>query len=263
LTFLTKRNVRTIMTAMQEPPIHHVEGDPDYYEKPVSVALVESCLFQKASWSNTFAEDFPSRGIQYIELDIFSQLKDDMNVHALKQMEAELASDLSSIPSVVLIARGPLPCLVAQYYLESLSLGGLVLEDPLLIPDTEMSNGTLVSSAETLIKMVSTYPSKNKKDSGRSKLATQELRVIEKLTSESTVNDQLIWKRPLRLEPGVVPMLILFSQEQFRSAATKTAAFHFQEQNSDNENITATNILNLNPEQVVDLISDRLEKDEL
>jgi hypothetical protein len=251
------------MTGMQEPPIH-VEGDPHYYEKPVSVALVESRFFQNSSWSNTFAEDFPSRGIQYIELDIFSQLSNGIkNVHALQQMEAELASDLISIPSVVLIARGPLPCLVAQYYLESLSLGGLVLEDPLLLPDTETSNGTLVSSAETLLKMISTNASKNNKDSGLSKLATQEIKVIEKLASESTVNDQMIWKRPLRLEPGVVPMLILFSQEQFRSAAMKTAAFHFQEQNSNNENITATNISNLNPEQVVDLISNWIEKDVL
>eukprot|EP00978_Attheya_sp_CCMP212_P030870 scaffold114873_cov56-Attheya_sp.AAC.5 len=73
----------------------------------------------------------------------------------------------------------------------------------------------------------------------------------------------MIWKRPLQLEPGVVPMLILISQEQFRSAARKTAAFHFQEQNSDNENITATNISNLNPEQEEDLISDWIEKDVL
>jgi hypothetical protein len=49
-------------------------------------------------------------------------------------------SDLPSINDAVLIARGPVASLCAQYYLESCSLQGLIMIDPILINDNPRNN---------------------------------------------------------------------------------------------------------------------------
>eukprot|EP00957_Ditylum_brightwellii_P168263 12809704-Ditylum_brightwellii.AAC.1 len=56
-------------------------------------------------------------------------------------MERELAADIGAMPpGTVLIAVGPVPCLVVQYYLGSLSLSGLILVDPVILPLLQLQN---------------------------------------------------------------------------------------------------------------------------
>eukprot|EP00957_Ditylum_brightwellii_P022288 1681808-Ditylum_brightwellii.AAC.1 len=83
-------------------------------------------------------------------------------------------------PGTVLIAVGPVPCLVAQYYLKSLPLAGLILVDP-----------------------------SNKKEIHPLLHNLSECKVIELMIVEDLAKTCSSWDRPLQLEPGSVPMLIL------------------------------------------------------
>ncbi len=60
------------------------------------------------------------------------------------------SSNSSSSAHIVLIARGPIQCLVAQYYLESNPLAGLILVDPLLFP--ENGRGEAATTTEKMNK---------------------------------------------------------------------------------------------------------------
>jgi hypothetical protein len=100
---------------------------------------------------------------------------------------------LVSLPNIVLITRGPIVSLVAQYYLESLPLAGLVMVDPILypFPKLQFKRGSM---QDAFMKGV----------------------LAEKET------------RPLKLEPGVVPMLIFRSMVDpiFEKAAEAVALRH-------------------------------------
>ena len=51
-------------------------------------------------------------------------------------MNALKSSDLPQISDAVMVARGPVSSLLAQYYLESVSLKGLIMIDPILFRET-------------------------------------------------------------------------------------------------------------------------------
>jgi hypothetical protein len=140
------------------------------------------------------------------------------------------AGTTSASAHAVLIARGPIQCLVAQYFLESSPLAGLVLIDPLLLPDdgrrTELTSSSSSSSLESrwttsLMELMS---------------------IIEQLHPPPKDNDEISFihsllqqsSRPLQLEAGAVPMLILYSdnnndtihRDRYRICAERTGAFH-------------------------------------
>jgi len=133
------------------------------------MVLMESSLYRN-SWEEFCAKFYPSHGIQFASIDIMkhqrqqkessSQTQKNKNKSpalSLKSLEQNLAHDLDRLGEVaenlgdadffipdqptmstsahsVLIARGPVQCLVAQYFLESSPLAGLVMVDPLLLP---------------------------------------------------------------------------------------------------------------------------------
>lgn len=70
---------------------------------------------------------------------------DDENINQLLVPPTSLHSSSSSSAHVVLIARGPIQCLIAQYYLESNPLAGLVLVDPILLPENGRESTTVTT----------------------------------------------------------------------------------------------------------------------
>lgn len=106
---------------------------------------------------------------------------------SLEEALAEMRDDLAVMPSVVLMTRGPLVSMVAQYYLESVPLSGLIMVDP-IVDLTALAGVEELSNTKLLLEQIEA--------------------------------------RPLKLEPGVVPTLILSSKSQLQDASKQAAQRH-------------------------------------
>jgi len=122
---------RTIITSSVAP-------SPDVFiERPEVVVLAESALYgDNNSWEGYSRSFFPSSGLHFASIDVFRRSHaaghrprhDGDSLDALERTMAEDLSrlggdvhdigDASSSAHVVLIARGPVQCIVAQYFLE-------------------------------------------------------------------------------------------------------------------------------------------------
>mmetsp|Transcript_17314 Transcript_17314/g.25900 ORF Transcript_17314/g.25900 Transcript_17314/m.25900 type:complete len:124 (+) Transcript_17314:311-682(+) len=69
----------------------------------------------------------------------------------LHQAEVELTNDIAQFQKPVLIVRGALPSMVAQFYLESNSYSGLVMIDPYVLPNVEGDGERVSSSCNKLL----------------------------------------------------------------------------------------------------------------
>mmetsp|Transcript_24328 Transcript_24328/g.27144 ORF Transcript_24328/g.27144 Transcript_24328/m.27144 type:complete len:363 (+) Transcript_24328:102-1190(+) len=96
------------------------------------------------SWIDTFRSKIPREyGMSFASISIHrkNHCRDDVgggDAPVLlfdELLKALKVSELPTINDTVLIARGPVASLCAQYYLESLSLKGLIMIDPILIND--------------------------------------------------------------------------------------------------------------------------------
>uniref|UniRef100_A0A7S3V5W9 Uncharacterized protein n=1 Tax=Chaetoceros debilis TaxID=122233 RepID=A0A7S3V5W9_9STRA len=136
-----------IMSPTFETPL-----DSTVMEKPYTLILMEDPTpveknditsdSTSSSTSRSWEHDFQSKVPNDCGMSFASLAYDSKNVHGSKltlaqQLQALKASPLSSIHDAILVTRGPLSSLMAQYYLESLSLQGLVMIDPILIDDDE------------------------------------------------------------------------------------------------------------------------------
>jgi hypothetical protein len=180
---------RSIVTLHQEPPL-----DSSIPERPCSIALVQDRgLYGEISaqfWEDQCLEIIPTQlGMPFASLEVDAQ-------------ENSLATDIASLsnPLVVLVARGPLVSWWAQLYLESYSLAGLVLVDPLPLeePNPDLVDQLIESSADAFLDGVylnHLYEAQN---------------------------------RPLLLEPGAVPMMVVQSRKDaiFSQGANQTADRH-------------------------------------
>lgn len=120
---------RTILTPTVEPPVNVVE-------RPFALVLSEDPGFypQNSSWRKCFQQEFPQRhGISYATHQ-FSGMVNSFDA-AVSELKMDLAS--GDQPPPVLVARGPWISWVAQFYLESLPLAGLIMVDPLPLDDTK------------------------------------------------------------------------------------------------------------------------------
>ncbi|KAL9179161.1 hypothetical protein ACHAXT_008451 [Thalassiosira profunda] len=278
---LSRPSRRGVVTA-SHPPTASIE-------RPEALILAESALYRH-SWEGAAADFFPSTaGLHFANVDITGgrsvgqrdgagdgagNIANDMP--SLKLLEQTLAEDLSNLGEMadvggadaflpghhapqttasahsVLIARGPLQCLVAQYFLESLPLAGLVLVDPLLLPEdgrdgkkTTMAEGEsrwrasvmdclamLDGAAPHLASAAyeeSSHPlmlTKDNTDIERGQ-SSAELSILQSLAHDEATESA----RPLRLEPGSMPLLVLYTgdhiyHDHYRICAERTAAFH-------------------------------------
>jgi len=115
---------RSIVTSSFPPP-------KDTFERPETIVLCESSLYNKhVSWKEYASTFFPLNGLHFSSIDIMrsSSLQqstyDDSSspTSIIQSLENNLHTDLSNTSTssahVVLIAKGPIQCLIAQYFLE-------------------------------------------------------------------------------------------------------------------------------------------------
>lgn len=180
------RQSRDVMTESIEAPL-----DCQVRERPCMVVLTEDLGFYNGtSWRSCFGRLFPKHyGIQFC----YMQLK---GLTLLKTGLAQMEQDLASQMNVVLVAKGPLVSWLAQYYLESLPLSGLVMVDPI-----EITHNTAAG-----LKLF--YPPN----------ATEQ-QLLDSICCGH--ND-----RPLLLEPGILPMLVLSTRKDFVHNASWIASRH-------------------------------------
>ena len=207
-------------------------------ESPGVIALMESS-FYRDTWSKSFASIFPHRGVHFLSVDVFSDLSSSSTVsESFAHVHTELATDLSPHAEVTLVARGPLPCLVAQYYLESLPLSGLILVDPLIVPrrggeidtndagsDISLVPLDLQSSVQSFLQttfQAYCFDFETMNENGETML-------LDKMQQSGE------YDRPLKLEAGVIPVKVLYTggddtcmshEGEFRRCAERTASYH-------------------------------------
>jgi hypothetical protein len=191
----TSTTRRSLLTSVLEPPLNS-----SVPERPCTVILAQDEYFYKsASWDGHFSQKLTQDyGLSYAQWQLSTAHTD------FDSALQEMSRDLSSIPSQVLVARGPWVSWMAQFYLESLSLAGLVLVDPLPLDNTEA-----VRQLEALFQNLETPPP-----------ASYAL-------FEEFVNHWDHWS--LQLEPGAVPMMVVSTKPELESAALRTVQRHSNE----------------------------------
>jgi hypothetical protein len=190
---------RSYLTEAIEPPL-----DGDVPERPCILILAEDVgiltdASTTSSWHGTFAAAIPKNyGIPYVQWSLSSELPPSLNL-ALGEMKA----DLADVQQPVLVARGPWISWMAQFYLESLPLSGLVMVDPLQFNETAACR-----HYEDLYRQ-------------------RKIKPPEYGLFQEYVNHWDHWS--LKLEPGAIPMMVLSTQpgsEMWTRHARATAARH-------------------------------------
>lgn len=177
---------RSIVTESIEPPI-----ESSVPEKPCTLVLLEDQGLYDSSWNSWLSRRLPNEhGLHYCYQTI--------NLSTLDAALSEITTDLATMPCVVLLSRGPVVSWVAQYYLESLSLAGLIMVDPVFEP-----------SPELLTQLRNLYSDES----------MQEHNLLNRIQCGEE-------SRPLKLEAGVIPMLVLSSIDLIQDFAQATAHRH-------------------------------------
>ena len=167
-----------------------------------------------SSWAETFRSRIPrDYGMSFAS--IFLQMRSDSTTERtatiLDALEALKASSLPNMADALLVARGPLSALCAQYYLESFPLKGLIMIDPVLLEGDNSSDET------ALFSFVANQVYPNDADS------------LDRFRSER-----------LLVEPNAVPMMVVrtISEEiglvDWR-AAWRLSSQHVADRHGDNE----------------------------
>lgn len=200
------------MTFEEEPPLHSTIP-----ERPCTVALVQDTGLYTAQstrqWQDELRQIFPNQqGITFANFEWkWENVNDDESGGgsgrcAVEQGMEHLYLDMAQLmsPHVVLVARGPLVGWISQLYLESFSLAGLVLVDPLPLDDKNLDVAAL---SQAIGEYTGNVPGDYEHNIG------------------SIVREN---KRSLLLEPGAVPTIILQSipVPLFIDGARKTSDRH-------------------------------------
>jgi len=195
---------------VEEPPL-----DSDIPERPCSVAYVQDDIYTHfdRKWADELCQTFPNRlGMtfaqfqwQLVKIDKGESVV-DQGLEALQMDTAELLN-----PHIILIARGPLVSWIAQLYLESFHLAGLVLVDPLPMDNLQVSGSALAAVIQESTGVYNDHATA---------CTDQYTRLLEKYRQGGG--------RSLRLEPGAVPTLVVQSIHHplFADGAQQTADRH-------------------------------------
>jgi hypothetical protein len=164
-----------------------------------------------------FQREFPGRGIHYVNVTIWDGIHQKSSINPylyLQQAEDQLASDISMFPAPTLITRGGLLSIVAQFYLESYALSGLVMIDPYITPEAASSSSSSEphSSMSTSCSMLLQSMEVKESNSLLQQHVVNEEEDIElhllKLLSDPNFSREDI--RLLKLEPSSVPILLIY-----------------------------------------------------
>lgn len=188
------------MSGLVEPAL-----DSSIPERPCTVVLAEDPIYPK-SWRQTFETNLPEQygiSFNYFQLSNGEEHSIQTMDEALTIMSRDLNHSTSS-HETVLIARGPWISWMAQFYLESLPLAGLLLMDPIPLDDVNGINQ---------FKLL--YEKKQLEGS-------LEFSLFREFTEH--------WDHySLRVEPGSVPMSVAYSfasRAAFKRTAENTARRH-------------------------------------
>ena len=195
----TTSTTRTLLTAVTEPPL-----DSTVTERPCTIILTQDAGVYDDSWSHDFTHQLPTQhGMAVAELTLSSTNTTNPNTTMAEALQ-ELSADLTrNTHNTVLVARGPWMAWLAQFYLESLPLAGLVLVDPLPLDDRNSFN-----------QLDMLYRKRNLTETTNYKLYQEYAQHWDHWT--------------LQLEAGSVPMLVLQSIDRpsFKKGAAITAKRH-------------------------------------
>jgi len=174
-----RAQLRRIVTSSIPPSQHAFIERPETIIL-VESSLYNKNNNNSLSWKDAGSTIFPMCGLHFASIDLFHSVGGTTSTTSLESLEQTLVNDLSHIGSnsvlfisthddggddddeninqllspstsfhsssssahVVLIAKGPIQCLIAQYYLESNPLAGLVLVDPILLPENGREQAT-------------------------------------------------------------------------------------------------------------------------
>lgn len=219
--------------------IEPVQGTIGYSERPGTIIYAESSLYSKTSksWVKCFEKEIPQRGLHFVNISVFDisskeEWKKGNPYAQIREAEIELANDISSFPCPVLVTRGGLPSMVAQFYLESFALSGLVMVDPFVLPEIASSSAT--SSNRTSISCRKLFQEVSLQAKSEMQDNCAELHLLQLLSSSSESPGKEV--RMLKLEPSSVPMLLLYpsivsapessNEEWYKSCVEITAEYH-------------------------------------
>lgn len=192
-----------------EPPL-----DCEVLEKPCTVVLMEDENRFHAtdddkevttlSWLPAFQNRFPTEcGMSFSSIRFPGNSNENKAtiLYVSDCLNALKTSSLPRIHDAVLVARGPFSSLCAQYYLESLSLLGLVMVDPILITNGENDDN------EEMTRILATCN-------------------IDERDWEGFQSSSLL------LEPNAVPMMVVLSSQNkaWNTASRRVAARHSDEE---------------------------------
>jgi len=167
--------------------------------EPTTTSIAEA----SSSWIEAFRSKIPrDYGMSFASVSLQMRRKlnnngGDNNIITAERGIAAPLSDVmqalrdSSLPGVsdaVLVARGPVSSLCAQYYLESFSLKGLVMIDPILLDDDDCENNSAGQD--------------NENNNNLSAL-------ISKLYSGDADSAERFRSKRLLVEPNAVPMMVV------------------------------------------------------
>jgi hypothetical protein len=190
-----------------------------YYERPGTVLYAESSFYSKTgnSWVEYFKKEFPRRGIHFVNVSMFDAMylsegedwKFENPYTYLKWEEEQLAKDISTFPAPVLITRGGLLSLVAQFYLESYALSGLVMLDPYVLPEVASSSAPYCSTSSSCSKLIQSMEveERNSQQPILLQETDRELNLLKLLSIPGSSSKDI---RLLKLEPSSVPMLLIY-----------------------------------------------------
>jgi hypothetical protein len=190
---------------------------------------VESPYYARTgnSWKEYFQQEFPYRGIHYVNISILdgkihpseegrdwksSSSSSSRNPYPyLKEAEEQLASDVSMFPSPTLITRGGLLSMVAQFYLESYALSGLVMLDPYISPEVASSSEPCLNTSTSCSMLLHSMEVEKSKRLKQQHVLLEEddleLHLLKMLSIPNTSRTDV---RLLKLEPSSVPMLLVY-----------------------------------------------------
>lgn len=186
-------------------------------EKPYTVILMEDDVSASffsmdpsetimPSWSKTFQSEIPRKyGMSFASISLQLKTAEKSTTSMSDALEALKASQLPMVADAILVARGPCSSLLAQYYLESFSLKGLVMIDPILLQQDNES--------ENLLSLI-----------------------VSSIYSDDSESLERFRSRRLLVEPNAVPMMVvrtISEKDGHHYPSWKSASLHVAERHGD------------------------------
>ena len=185
------------------------------------------------TWIETFRSKIPrEHGMSFASISLNLNHGGRTSTSISDGLQALKASQLSSINDALLVARGPMASLCAQYYLESFSLQGLIMIDPILVDD-DVDDNNDDNDNEAISSLISRIYDGEEKERFRSTRLLVEPNAVPMMIVLTVPNDD-VWNRASRFVAarhgapdgpyGVVPVVDLTGEKNADDDETEEKA---------------------------------------